>query len=154
LRQVSTTQEAFKIFIDQELHILLSKGYLTDLAEYCNIAENRDPQRSSLVRISPQTSDKFVNYEVISTKNKKKNGPAELRSRDLRFRRPKLFSSSANSTFNIFSFLLNLHLIHLACGFVNSLEPDKKAISVLLKIREVTEKSMPIQAISIRAKKH
>ena len=148
MRQVSTTQEAFKIFIDQELHILLSKGYPTHLAEYCNIAENRDPQRSSLVRISPQISDKFVNYEVISTKNKKKNGPAELRSRDLRFRRPKLFSSSANSTFNIFSFLLNLHLhlIHLACGFVNSLEPDKKAISVLLKIREVTDKSMPIQA--------
>jgi hypothetical protein len=75
LRQVSTTQEAFKIFVDQELHILLSKGYLTDLAEYCDIGENHNPQSSSLVRISPQTSDKLVNYEVISTKTRKRTGP-------------------------------------------------------------------------------
>jgi hypothetical protein len=45
-----------KAFVDQELPLLVVKGYLVnDIAEFRNIAENCNPQRSSLVKIPPQT---------------------------------------------------------------------------------------------------
>lgn len=50
--------------------------------------------------------------------------------------------------------LFNRQLMQRACKFVNSPKPDKKAISVLLKIREVTHESRAsIEAKNFRAKK-
>jgi hypothetical protein len=51
----SRLNKKMKVFVDQELPLLLSKGYLTDIAEFRNIAENCKVEDDGLVRIPPQT---------------------------------------------------------------------------------------------------
>ncbi len=71
-------------FINQELPLLIERGYLT---EFCKLTDNCKVQqgmRSGLVRIPPQTGDKQRYYEGIITKTMLKSGPAEIRTPDPR----------------------------------------------------------------------
>jgi hypothetical protein len=52
----SRLHKKLKAFVDQELPLLVEKGYLVnDIAEFRNIAENCNPQRSSLVKVPTKT---------------------------------------------------------------------------------------------------
>ena len=64
----SRLQKKLKIFVNQELPLLLSKGYRNDIAEFRDIAENCKTQRDSLVRIPLKTGDKQVSPDAIAAK--------------------------------------------------------------------------------------
>ena len=52
----SRLHKKLKAFVDQELPLLVEKGYLVnDIAEFRIIAENCNPQRSSMVKIPTKT---------------------------------------------------------------------------------------------------
>ena len=51
----SRLNKKLKLFIEQELPLLLERGYLSDIAEFHNVAENCKVQGDSLVRIPQQT---------------------------------------------------------------------------------------------------
>jgi hypothetical protein len=61
----SRLNKKMKVFVDQELPLLLSKGYLTDIAEFRNIAENCKVEDDGLVRIPPQTGLGIIANERI-----------------------------------------------------------------------------------------
>jgi hypothetical protein len=66
--------QKLELFINQELPILIEKGYLT---EFCNVTENCNIQQkgSSVVRISQRGADKLLNHDGLMTKKKKKANP-------------------------------------------------------------------------------
>ena len=80
----SRLNKKLKVFVDQELPLLLEKGYLSDIAEFRNIAENCKIWGNSLVRIPPQTGDKRLFNEPNFTRTTLKSGPAEIRTPDPR----------------------------------------------------------------------
>jgi hypothetical protein len=53
----SRLNKKLKVFVDQELPLLIEKGYLSNIAEFRNIAENCNIQGDSLVRIPLETSE-------------------------------------------------------------------------------------------------
>jgi hypothetical protein len=80
----SRLNKKMKVFVDQELSLLLSKGYLMGIAEFRNIAENCKVQEDGLVRI-PQTGDKrSYNNSILAKIITKGSGPGEIRTPDPR----------------------------------------------------------------------
>ena len=76
------TNKKLKVFVGQQLPLLLSKGHLPDIAEFRNIAENCKTQRDSLVRITPQTGYKQLSPDIVSVKTiTRSTGPGEIRIR-------------------------------------------------------------------------
>jgi hypothetical protein len=71
----SRLNKKLKVFVDQELPLLLSKGYLTDIADFRNIAENCKTQWDSLVNDIDLTLHEIEN---------KRYGPKGIRTLDPR----------------------------------------------------------------------
>jgi hypothetical protein len=62
-------------FINQELPLLIEKGYLT---EFCKLADNCKMQQGtgfSLVKIPPNTGDKQLFCQDVIAKTARKSGP-------------------------------------------------------------------------------
>jgi hypothetical protein len=72
----SRLHKKLKVFVDQELPLLLERGYLSDIAEFRNIAETCKMRGDSLVRIPQQTGssslDIFNGYEERYKEKKEK----------------------------------------------------------------------------------
>ena len=68
----SRLHKKLKVFVDQELPLLLEKGYLSDIAEFRNIAENCKIMGDSLVRIPLETSGGLLETSNVEGEEDKK----------------------------------------------------------------------------------
>jgi hypothetical protein len=71
-------------FTNQELPLLIEKGYLTEVCKLTDNCKVQQGEGASLVKIPPQTGDKQLSYECIITKTARKSGPKGIRTLDPR----------------------------------------------------------------------
>jgi hypothetical protein len=63
----SRLNKKLKVFVDQELPLLLEKGYLSDIAEFRNIADFRNSSNGLVAQLAERG---FASYDEVNNESK------------------------------------------------------------------------------------